>query len=80
MAIQTLAQAQADLQERQTRWEETDKRILGRVDIYEPCNWLERFIEKIKPYRRICSQFEKLVTVAPYRDLPPTPVTRFASL
>lgn len=51
MAIQTLAQAQADLQERLTRWEETDKRILGRVDIYEPCNWLERFIEKIKPWR-----------------------------
>ena len=23
-------------------------------------NWLERLIEKIKPYRRICSRFEKL--------------------
>ena len=23
--------------------------ILGCVDIYEPCNWIERFIEKIKP-------------------------------
>ena len=50
-----------------------------------------RFIEKIKPYRRICSRFEKLEQSllqlsrfllhrihGLYRDLPPNPVTRYA--
>ena len=35
-------------------------RGIDRKDIYEQSNWLERFIEKIKLYRRICSRFEKL--------------------
>ncbi len=29
---------------------EDTRGVLGSVDIYEQSNWLERFIEKIKPY------------------------------
>ena len=34
---------------------------------------LERFIEKIKPYRRICSRFEKLEQSLLIGTYPPSP-------
>ena len=53
---------------------------LGSVDIDEQSNWLERFIEKIKSYLRICSRFEKLEQSLLIGTYPPNPVTRYASL
>ena len=53
---------------------------LGRVDIYKQLTLVELFIGKIKPYRRICSRFEKLKQPLLIGTYPLTPVTRFASL
>ena len=49
---------------------------LGSVDIDEQSNWLERFIEKIKSYLRICSRFEKLEQSLLIGTYPPNPFLR----